>query len=222
FEEEIIPMKIDQHHDNAESDLVESLCTHNSPLIISSKIDSLLDEFTDELALLKSIPPGIDETDCDFEEEIHLIEILLYDNSSPCPPKEFVSVNSDTETESFSPYPIPVEDSDSLMKEIDLSFTLDYPMPPGIVDDYYDSKRDILILKNLPSNDTLSLPEKESFHFEIPSFSRPPLKPPDEHSYLGCSSFPFLSPLISSSMGELGQAKQPKTSASWEAPHAYQ
>nr|GFA17753.1 hypothetical protein [Tanacetum cinerariifolium] len=179
FEEEIIPMKIDQHHDNAESDLVESLCTHNSSLIISSKIDSLLDEFTDELALLKSIPPGIDETDCDFKEEIHLIEILLYDNSSPRPPKEFVSVNSDTETESFSPYPIPVEDSDSLMEEIDLSFTLDYPMPPGIVDDYYDSKRDILILKNLPSNDTLSLPEKESFHFEIPSFSRPPSKPPD-------------------------------------------
>nr|GEY26595.1 hypothetical protein [Tanacetum cinerariifolium] len=36
FEEEIIPMKIDQHHDNAESDLVESLRTHDSSLIISS------------------------------------------------------------------------------------------------------------------------------------------------------------------------------------------
>nr|GFA89824.1 hypothetical protein [Tanacetum cinerariifolium]GFA91350.1 hypothetical protein [Tanacetum cinerariifolium] len=45
FEEEIIPMKIDQHHDNVESDLVESLRTHDSLLIISSKIDSLLDEF---------------------------------------------------------------------------------------------------------------------------------------------------------------------------------
>nr|GEY41691.1 hypothetical protein [Tanacetum cinerariifolium] len=33
-----------------------------------SKIDSLLDEFAGELALLKSIPPGIDETDCDFKE----------------------------------------------------------------------------------------------------------------------------------------------------------
>nr|GFD56601.1 hypothetical protein [Tanacetum cinerariifolium] len=72
-----------------------SLRTHDSSLPISSKIDSLLDEFTGELALLKSISPGIDEADCDFEEDIRLIEKLLYDNSSPRPPKEFVSANSD-------------------------------------------------------------------------------------------------------------------------------
>nr|GFC24989.1 hypothetical protein [Tanacetum cinerariifolium] len=40
-EEEIIPMKLDQHPDNAESDLMESLHTHDSFLLISSKIDSL-------------------------------------------------------------------------------------------------------------------------------------------------------------------------------------
>nr|GFB68285.1 hypothetical protein [Tanacetum cinerariifolium] len=34
--------------------------------------DSLLDEFAGELTLLKSIPPGIDETDCDPGEEIRL------------------------------------------------------------------------------------------------------------------------------------------------------
>nr|GEZ01583.1 hypothetical protein [Tanacetum cinerariifolium] len=87
FEEEIIPMKIDQHLDNAESALMESLRTHDSSLPISSKIDSLLEEFTGELTLLKSILPGIDETNCDFEEDIRLIEKLLYDNSSPCPPE---------------------------------------------------------------------------------------------------------------------------------------
>nr|GFC21729.1 hypothetical protein [Tanacetum cinerariifolium] len=75
--------------------------------------------------------------------------------------------------------PIPVEDSDSLMEEIDLSFTSYYPMPPSIKNDDYDSERDILILKDLLSNDTLSLPEIESFYFDIPSFSRPPAKPPD-------------------------------------------
>nr|GEZ57394.1 hypothetical protein [Tanacetum cinerariifolium] len=182
FEEEIIPIKIDQHHDNVESDLVESPRIHDSSLIISSKIDSLFDEFAGELTLLKSIPPGIDETDCDPEEDIRLIEKLLYDNSSPRPPEEFVSANSDTETESFSPSPIPVKDSDSLMEEIDLSFTPDYTMPPGIEDDDYDSKRDILILEDLPSNDTLSIPEKESFHFDIPSFSRSPAKPPDDNT----------------------------------------
>nr|GEZ14124.1 hypothetical protein [Tanacetum cinerariifolium] len=175
----IIPMKIDQHHYNAESDLIESLCTHDSSIIISLKIDSLFDEFAGELTLLKSILPGIDETDCYPEEETHFIKRLLYDNSSPHPLKEFVSTNSDTEIESFSPSPIPVEDNDSLMEEIDLSFTSDYPMPPGIKDDKYDSKKDILILKGLPSNDTLSFPAIESFHFDIPSFSRTPAKPPD-------------------------------------------
>nr|GFB05026.1 hypothetical protein [Tanacetum cinerariifolium] len=177
FEEEIIPIKIDPHPDNAESDLMESLRTHDSSLLISSKIDSLLDEFAGELTLLKSIPPGIDETDCDFEGDIHLIKKLLYDNSSPLPSKEFVSVNSDAEIESFSPSFILVKDSDSLTEEIDLTFTPDYLMPSGIEDDYYDSERDIL--KDLPSNNTLSFAEKESFYFDIPAFSRLPAKPPD-------------------------------------------
>nr|GFC50953.1 hypothetical protein [Tanacetum cinerariifolium] len=70
---------------------MESLRTHDSSLPISSKIDSLLDEFAGELTLLKSIPPRIDETDCDFKKDIRLIEKLLYGNSSPRPPEEFVS-----------------------------------------------------------------------------------------------------------------------------------
>nr|GEU49925.1 hypothetical protein [Tanacetum cinerariifolium] len=179
FEEEIIPMKIDQHHDNAESDLVESLRAHDSSFIISSKIDSLLDEFVGKLTLLKSIQPGIDETDCDPEEDIRLIKRLLYDNSSPRPLKEFVFDNSDTKIESISPSPIPVEDSDSFMEEIDLSFTLDDPMPPGIEGDDYDSERDTLIREELLDNYSLSLPVIESYHFDIPSYSRPPAKPPD-------------------------------------------
>nr|GEV95314.1 hypothetical protein [Tanacetum cinerariifolium] len=79
----------------------------------------------------------------------------------------------------LSPSPIPIEDSDSLMEEIDLSFTSDYSMPPSIEDDDYNSEREILISEDLPRNDTLSLPTKESFHFDIPSFCRPPAKPPD-------------------------------------------
>nr|GFA09505.1 hypothetical protein [Tanacetum cinerariifolium] len=180
FEEEIIPTKIDQHHFNAESDLTESMLNHDSSIISSSsKIDSLLDEFAGELTLLKSIPPRINETDCYHEEDIRLIERLLYDNSSPRPPKEFVSENSYAEIESFSPSPIPIEDSDYLMEEMDLSCTLDDPMLPSIEDDDNDSERDILILEELPSNYSLSLPKIESFYFDIPSFSRPPSKPPD-------------------------------------------
>nr|GFC35502.1 hypothetical protein [Tanacetum cinerariifolium] len=53
------------------------------------------------------------------KEDICLSEKLLYDNSSSRPPEEFVSVNSDAAIKSFSPSPILVTDSDSLMEEID-------------------------------------------------------------------------------------------------------
>nr|GEY60390.1 hypothetical protein [Tanacetum cinerariifolium] len=153
FEEEIIPIKIDQHHFNDESDLIESLLDRDSSIISSSsKIDSLLDEFTDKLTLLKSISPGIDETDCYHENEIRLTERLLYDNSSPRPPEKFVFEISNAEIKSFSPSPIPVEDSDSFIKEIDLFLKPDDPMPPGIKEDDYDSKRDILIREELFDN----------------------------------------------------------------------
>nr|GEU78435.1 hypothetical protein [Tanacetum cinerariifolium] len=181
FDEEIISIKIDLHHFNVESDLIESLLNYDSLIISSSsKIDSLLDEFAGELIILKSILSRIDEADCDHEEEICLIEKLLYDNSSPRPPEEFMSENSDAAIESFSPFPIPVEDSDSLMEEIDLTLTPNDLMPSGIEDDDYNSERDMLILKELLSNDFLSLLENKSFHFDIPSSSRPPAKLPND------------------------------------------
>nr|GEX41160.1 hypothetical protein [Tanacetum cinerariifolium] len=181
FDEEIISMKIDPHHFNAESDLIESLLNHDSSIISSSssKIDSLFDEFAGKLTLLKPIPPRISETDYDPKNEIRLTKRLLYDNSSPRPPEEFISKNSNAEIEYFSPSPIPVKDIDSLMEEINLSFTPDDPMPPGIEKDDYDSERDILILEELLDNYSLSLPENKSFHFDIPSSSRPHAKPSD-------------------------------------------
>nr|GFD48786.1 hypothetical protein [Tanacetum cinerariifolium] len=99
FDEEIISLKIDLHHLNAESDLIESLLNQDSLIISSSKIDSLLDEFAGELILLKSIQPEIDEAECDHKEEIHLIKKLVYDNSSPRPLEEFISKNSNAEIE---------------------------------------------------------------------------------------------------------------------------
>nr|GEV20757.1 hypothetical protein [Tanacetum cinerariifolium] len=179
FDEKIIPMKIDPHSFNVESDLIESMPNHDSLITISLKIDSLFDEFAGELALLKSIPLGIDETDCHPKKETHFAKRLLYDNSSPRPPEEIILDNSNADIESFSPSPIPNKDSDSHMEEIDLPFTLDDPMPPGIEDDYYDSGRDILILEELLDNYSLSLPANESYHFDIPSPYRPPAKPPD-------------------------------------------
>nr|GFB88350.1 hypothetical protein [Tanacetum cinerariifolium] len=123
---------------------VDNDFSSNSSIISSSNIDSLLDEFAGELILLKSIPPRIDEADCDPEEEIRLIEKLF----------------------------------DYLKDAIDLSLTPDDSMPPGIKDDDYDSEGDIL--EELLNYDSLSLPENESFYFDISSSLRPPTKPPDD------------------------------------------
>nr|GFC15195.1 hypothetical protein [Tanacetum cinerariifolium] len=143
---------IDQHSFNAKYDLIESMPNHDSSIIISLKINSLFDEFAGELTLLKPIPLGIDETDCYPEKETRFAKRLLYDNSSPRPPEEIVSDNSNADIESFSPSHILNEDSGSHMEEIVLPFTPDNPMSPGIKDDDYDSGRDIPILEELLDN----------------------------------------------------------------------
>ncbi|GJT86086.1 hypothetical protein Tco_1067803 [Tanacetum coccineum] len=130
------------------------------------KIDYLLEEFFGELTHINLIPPGINETDFDPEEEIRLIEELLYDNSSPRPPEESNSEISDATIKSSSPSLIPIEDSDSLIEEIDLFLDPDDSIPPELL-----------------SNDSLSLPETESFHFDhydVLLSPRPPAKPPDD------------------------------------------
>ncbi|GKF71467.1 hypothetical protein Tco_0207581, partial [Tanacetum coccineum] len=81
--------------------------------IISTKTDSLLEEFSGELTQINLLPPGINEADFDPKEGIRLVEKLLYDNSSPRPPEDF-HANLNTIIESLPTFPIPVEDSDSL------------------------------------------------------------------------------------------------------------
>nr|GFC88194.1 hypothetical protein [Tanacetum cinerariifolium] len=112
-DKEIIPTKIDPHYFNAESNLLESLLNRDNLIDSSPKFDYFLMEFSSELAHIDPIPSGIEEADFDLVEEIRLVENLLFDNSSPRPPKEFNSEISDATIESFSPSPIPVEDSDS-------------------------------------------------------------------------------------------------------------
>ncbi|GJT92079.1 hypothetical protein Tco_1080924 [Tanacetum coccineum] len=172
LDDEIVSTKVDQIDDevlgntnsippgieypcfNAESGLLESLLHRDTSINDSQKIDSLLDEFVGELTLLHSIPSGIDDVNLDPEGDILFLESLLYDNSSPRPPEEF---NSKNPTESFSPSPILVEDSDSLMKEIDIFLDGDGSIPPGIESDDYDSEDD---------DNSTSLPEFESFHVD--------------------------------------------------------
>ncbi|GKD09119.1 hypothetical protein Tco_1188804 [Tanacetum coccineum] len=152
FDEEIISTKIDPHHFNAESDLIESLLNQDTSMVSSPKIDSLLEEFSGELAHIDLIPPRIDETDFD-------------------PGKIF----------SFSPSPIPVEGSDSLMEEIDIFLAPEDSIPPGIKNDDYDSEGDILEeLLNIDSLSLLENESFQFDRYYDPSSPRPPAKPPDD------------------------------------------
>ncbi|GJU43308.1 hypothetical protein Tco_1200574 [Tanacetum coccineum] len=161
---------------------------HNHDIFYDGDDDEEL--FPDEVKRIQQIleRTSFDAITPDFPitdslRRIRLVEKLLYDNSSPRPPEESNSKISNATIESFSPSPIPVEDSDSLMEEIDLFLNPDDSIPSGIENDDYDSEGDILFLEELLSNDSLSLAETESFHFDhydVPSSPRPPAKPPDD------------------------------------------
>nr|GEU42742.1 hypothetical protein [Tanacetum cinerariifolium] len=145
---EINSDEIDPHCFNAESNLIESLLNRDTLIDSSPKFDFLLNEFSDELGRINPILTEIKEADFDLEEEICFVEKLLYDNSSPRPPKELNAEIADTIVESLSPYPIPVEDSDSLMDEIDLFLATDDLLPPRIESDAMIRKEISIFLRN--------------------------------------------------------------------------
>ncbi|GJW82595.1 hypothetical protein Tco_0146570 [Tanacetum coccineum] len=165
-------------HLDAIPDSVQSL------LNLANTITFHIEEFSGKLAPIDPIPPGIVEADP--EEDIHLIEKLLNDDSSPHSLEELNSEIPNAIIDSFSLSHIPVEDSDSLIEEIDIFLAPDDSIPPGIENDDYDSEGDVLFLKELLNGDCLSLPEYESFHvdfYNVSSSPRPPEKPLDDDVY---------------------------------------
>nr|GEZ57011.1 hypothetical protein [Tanacetum cinerariifolium] len=104
-EDKINSDKLDLHCFNVESDFVESLLNRDTFIDFSSKFD-----FSGKLAHIK---PEIPKFDFDFEEEIRLIENLLYDNSFPRPPEELNAEIADTIIESIPLLHIPVQDGNS-------------------------------------------------------------------------------------------------------------
>nr|GFB83678.1 hypothetical protein [Tanacetum cinerariifolium] len=198
-EDEINSNKLDPHCFNVEFDFVESLLNHDTFINFYSKFD-----FSGELAHIK---PKIPKSDFDFEEEIRLIENLLYDNSFPRSPKELNAEIADTIIESI-PLPIPVQDGNSQQEEIDIVtetddvlppsddndddydfllgeadlFLSDDSIPPGIKNVADDPERDICFLEELLINDSILSYESSDSNFEDnPSNSRPPPEPPDDN-----------------------------------------
>ncbi|GKA17532.1 hypothetical protein Tco_0697369 [Tanacetum coccineum] len=154
------------------------------------------DEVLGELAHINPIPPGIEKADFDLvgrkeTSNPFSLSFVVWLIPFPSTARKNYLVYCDTIFESLSPSPILVEDSDSLMEEIDLFLASDDSMPPGIEDGDYDSEGNIRFLKELLSNDSPPLPENESFsldHFDDSSLPRPPPEPPDVEI---CFNFEF-------------------------------
>nr|GEX36688.1 hypothetical protein [Tanacetum cinerariifolium] len=198
-EDEINSDKLDPHCFNIEYDFVESLLNRDTFIDFYSKFD-----FFGELAHIKLEIPKFD---FDFEEEIRLIENLLYDNSFPRPAEELNAEITDTIIESIPLLPIPVQDGnsqheeidivtydvlppsvenddnssdDSLLEEVDL-FLFDNSIPPDIENVADDPEGDVRFLEELLINDSILSHESSDANFkDNPSISRPPPEPPDD------------------------------------------
>nr|GEW37479.1 hypothetical protein [Tanacetum cinerariifolium] len=174
-----IPSGKEIDHLDAIPDSVQSLLNRANLIIF------LIEEFVDELALINPIQRGIVKADFDPKEYIRLIEKLL-NNDSPHSLEELNSEIPNAIIEYFSSSPTPVEDSDSLMEEIDIFLAPDDSIPSGIENDDYDSEGDVLFLEELLNDDSISLLEYESFHvdfYNVPSSRCPPKKPSDDDVY---------------------------------------
>nr|GFC56977.1 hypothetical protein [Tanacetum cinerariifolium] len=153
-EDEINSDKLDPHCFNVESNFVKSFLNHDTFIDSSSKFD-----FSGELA---HVNPEIPKSDFDFEEEIRLIENLMYDNSSPRPPEELNAKIADTIVERsrfiFSDNSIPS----------DIENVVDYP------------EGDVCFLEELLIDDFILSHESSDSNFEDnPSIPRPPPEPSD-------------------------------------------
>nr|GEW98557.1 hypothetical protein [Tanacetum cinerariifolium] len=169
-EDEINSDKLDPHCFNVESDFVESLLNRDTFIESSSKFD-----FSSELA---HVNPEVTKSNFDFEEEIHLIENLLYDNSSSQPPKEHNAEEERIKREhaeyiscmemlfTINPRPRPTVNADTIVD----------------VENHDDSEGEIDVVEELLSDNSIPFTKDEasdSDYQDDPSFPRPPSEPPD-------------------------------------------
>nr|GFA21421.1 hypothetical protein [Tanacetum cinerariifolium] len=113
----------------------EEFKIYSTPLFDEDKINfDKLDPhcFIVESDFVESLLNQIPKSNFDFEEEIRLIENLLYDNSFPRPPEELNAEIADTIIESIPLLPIPVQDGNSQQEEIDIVTETNDVLPPSV------------------------------------------------------------------------------------------
>ncbi|GJY91506.1 hypothetical protein Tco_0506702 [Tanacetum coccineum] len=146
------------------------------PTNMRVSIHFLIESFADELALINTstIPQatpsrsssynrtGRARTSLNLEGDIRLVEKLLNDNSSH---RTLDELNSEDIIEFFSAFPIPVEDSDSLLEETNTILSYLDDSLPELETFSFDVEE-----KNSGSTTThvdISLPKYDSFHFDL-------------------------------------------------------
>nr|GEV88927.1 hypothetical protein [Tanacetum cinerariifolium] len=153
-----IPPGIDYF--DAESNLIESLLNQNTSIDSTSKIDSLLDEFAGELIFLKSIPPGIDESDFYLEGDISLIERLLYvENSIESFPHLISPDYSDSDGYNLFPARLLHDDPIPLLNVLDFSNVI------RVFISFFTYPVTYLILLSSGSEDTIFDHGISNYHF---------------------------------------------------------
>ncbi|GKA40327.1 hypothetical protein Tco_0732920 [Tanacetum coccineum] len=110
----------DKKHFDAESDLRKSLLNRDTSIVYSPKIDSLLEEFTGELAPIAPIPLGINKAGFDQEEDIRRVEQLL--NNSP--PLDILNDHFEIFSDSNDDYTSSDEVEDVILREKLLNINL--------------------------------------------------------------------------------------------------
>ncbi|GJV79226.1 hypothetical protein Tco_1515096 [Tanacetum coccineum] len=163
----------DKKHFDAESDLMESLLNRDTLIVYSPKIDSLLEDFADEIAPIIPIPSRIHEADFDPKEDIHLDDQMFYDDTSSDddsfkdidyveaspPDSELVSieeVEDDILRAKLSVMSDQGELSEFVMETIDeIDAFLDIDISTNLEDGYHDSEGDIIYLESLLINNTI-------------------------------------------------------------------
>nr|GEZ51393.1 reverse transcriptase domain-containing protein [Tanacetum cinerariifolium] len=160
----------DELNSHVESNSDESTSNHDTV-----KFDNL-DEFSGPF-----IPIHIVEEERirrEHAEYINRMEMLFTINPRPHP-----STYSNTNVESFSSLPIPIQDSDPQQEEIDVVTETDDVLPPSVENDDSDGEVDdvdVLRVDNSISNSELEFSESEDYDFDNPSIPLPPSEPLDE------------------------------------------
>nr|GFA74233.1 hypothetical protein [Tanacetum cinerariifolium] len=114
----------------------------------------------------------------EYADYINQMEMLFTVNSHP-----YNSTNDNTNVESFSSLPIPIQESDSRQEEIDVVSVTNDVLPPSVDND--DSNEevdvvDVLRVDNFIQNSEYEYSESEDSDFDNPSILLPPPEPPDK------------------------------------------